>query len=651
MDGTPTPTVTPQLAGAQYPFPGAPAPTDQVALVPNPQDVQGILAQPQAAPAAPATTTVQVDPELQAAAVHHGRLAQTLHNIVDAVGGILGGNQTIHLTKDTDGNVTVTHDPSTTGEKWGRVISAALQGAAQGFGAGGGPQGAGNAARTGFQSGFNAPQEQQQQAEQEAQTVNDASEKRQLFNANKALLQQQIAMNTFNLDQMHSSLVDAMTKRANDSQAWIMANPSNKFLGVVTDPTELPEFEAKNADMLHNMTHGMYHTEMQMGPNGKPQIGVYAVDQAWMDQKNDKPVTYSVLAPGDKLTDPMKLVEKTIPAGAQTNGEISLAKEAETKRIGEYGLKLQKLQSDQETARTTAANTQSYRQSRLDIERQKLAQSGGAFGGGTAGGGTGEAALASVPANVANTVRAIGEGRQAPPNRATKEGLRLMNLVNQAYPDYDATQFPTYQNTRKAFTSGSIGTGLNFIQTARNHLSELEQNIPNNVDIPLIGSAINWAKNTATRATSPQLKTFESAREAVSSEVAKAYAGKAITQGEHDRMTSLINESDSPEALRAGITEFRRLLNGKLQSYRQQWNSGMPRGIVSPLSTLENLEADTTGGGGGGAPTPTAGGTPTPTPGRGAAATRPAGATMQVPGSDGRLHWSDGKTDLGVVAQ
>jgi hypothetical protein len=40
------------------------------------------------------------------------------------------------------------------------------------------------------------------------------------------------------------------------------------------------------------------------------------------------------------------------------------------------------------------------------------------------------------------------------------------------------------------------------------------------------------------------------------------------------------------------------------------------------------------------------------TPNGGAAATRggqPAGATMKVPGSDGKLHWSDGKKDLGVV--
>lgn len=28
---------------------------------------------------------------------------------------------------------------------------------------------------------------------------------------------------------------------------------------------------------------------------------------------------------------------------------------------------------------------------------------------------------------------------------------------------------------------------------------------------------------------------------------------------------------------------------------------------------------------------------------------RPAGATMKVPGSDGRMHWSDGKSDLGIA--
>jgi hypothetical protein len=28
---------------------------------------------------------------------------------------------------------------------------------------------------------------------------------------------------------------------------------------------------------------------------------------------------------------------------------------------------------------------------------------------------------------------------------------------------------------------------------------------------------------------------------------------------------------------------------------------------------------------------------------------KPSGATMKVPGNDGKMHWSDGKVDLGVV--
>src|SRR5215831_7772215 len=42
-------------------------------------------------------------------------------NILDKVGSILGGGETVHLTKDSDGNITEVHMPSTTSEKWGRV--------------------------------------------------------------------------------------------------------------------------------------------------------------------------------------------------------------------------------------------------------------------------------------------------------------------------------------------------------------------------------------------------------------------------------------------------------------------------------------------------------------------------------------------------
>jgi hypothetical protein len=78
--------------------------------------------------------------------------------------------------------------------------------------------------------------------------------------------------------------------------------------------------------------------------------------------------------------------------------------------------------------------------------------------------------------------------------------------------------------------------------------------------------------------------------------------------------------------------------NQALQSSRQiAANTGLdldktsvmdPQGNVVPLSRA------------GATPAPA----PTPTPGA-----MPPGATMRVPGSDGKMHWSDGKNDLGVV--
>ena len=53
-------------------------------------------------------------------------------------------------------------------------------------------------------------------------------------------------------------------------------------------------------------------------------VSLYAVDGDWMKRKNDVPIKYFDLVPGDKVDDDMQMKEKTIPAGARTNGEISL---------------------------------------------------------------------------------------------------------------------------------------------------------------------------------------------------------------------------------------------------------------------------------------------------------------------------------------
>ena len=129
------------------------------------------------------TPSPQPDAEIAAGAVHQNWLSR----ILDTVGTILGGDKTIVATKHPDGTVSVEHNPSTTGEKWGRIAQAALGGAARGMAVGQGPGGAGRAVAAGTLAGLAQPQQNLQQANQEAASMNA----QQLAAANHALLDQQ----------------------------------------------------------------------------------------------------------------------------------------------------------------------------------------------------------------------------------------------------------------------------------------------------------------------------------------------------------------------------------------------------------------------------------------------------------------------------
>ena len=200
--------------------------------------------------------------------------------------------------------------------------------------------------------------------------------------------------------------------------------------------------------------------------------------------------------------------------------------------------------------------------------------------------------MSSLNPSDAAQVRAIGEIRNAPPTRYSKEGSRIMGLVDQAYPDYDSTNYQNYAKTKLDYApSGQTGKGLNFIGTALAHMDRMEGNVDalHNVSIPVVGSWYNAVKNAAQKGTSPEIKAFVDDQKAVTSEIARAYNGGAITQGERDHMMDLISTSDSPDAIRGSLQEFRELLHGKLDQYQIGWDAQMPRSQRNAV--LDNLQA------------------------------------------------------------
>jgi hypothetical protein len=394
----------------------------------------------------------------------------------------------------------------------------------------------------------------------------------------------------------------------------ITSSPNAQDLGTIdpTDPNALPRMAKSNPAAMDAFL-GKSNMVLQTLPTPDGKFHLVMTDRAWADQKNTEPMEmfYPVTKDG-KLTaasytvPPLSAkVQDIINTNLSTSTKIATANKAQADADRAAAGPAEKSPTVASLAVTAASDPDPQKRANakraLDFAKEKAGTGTSAgteepgFNAGAANivaqGGTTDQALAAIPIADRGTVKAIGEGRMAPPSRFTKDGKILMNQVNSVYPDYDATKFKTYQTARTAFTSGTEGIGLNFIQTARNHLDRMEKNIPDNVTIPWgIGTLYNSVKNSANRSTSPTLKAFEDDLNAVTAEVARAYTGKALTDPEHDKMMSLLSESDSPGALRGAIGEFRNLLNGKLQSYRTQWDSSMPSGVVSPNGTLEALE-------------------------------------------------------------
>jgi hypothetical protein len=196
--------------------------------------------------------------------------------------------------------------------------------------------------------------------------------------------------------------------------------------------------------------------------------------------------------------------------------------------------------------------------------------------------------LKTLPPDLANTVRAIGEYREAPPQAGnrSRQAQQLLAAVNQAYPEYRGDVWPTLIKARAAFTSSGIGSSINSFNTALNHLDRLEGNIPQeNTGFSTYNAVANALSSSGSKR-SIDLGKWDTDANAVSNEVQKAYKGGTVNKEEYETMQKLLDRNAAPEKMRSNIQELRELLSGKLDSFRHQYESGLPPGSVIPLNTI-----------------------------------------------------------------
>lgn len=235
---------------------------------------------------------------------------------LDKAGSILGGDTTIHITKDKDGNVTMTHDPSTQGEKWGRVAQAALSGATAGLANAQGPGGLLKAAAAGTQAGLQLPQQREQQAQQSV----DFQNKQLLAKANRIYVTQHAYLAAQQAKQAELEHTEETVKAMNADYDAADQSPNSKKVGTI-DPSEkdaIIKLAQQNPAAMDAYLHkGNQRLRFVATPDNK--MEVFLTDRSWEEQMNDQPTTIKKLDTDDK-GNPI-LTTRTAQPGTVRNGE------------------------------------------------------------------------------------------------------------------------------------------------------------------------------------------------------------------------------------------------------------------------------------------------------------------------------------------
>lgn len=201
---------------------------------------------------------------------------------------------------------------------------------------------------------------------------------------------------------------------------------------------------------------------------------------------------------------------------------------------------------------------------------------GGGQGGPVASGPTGDDFLKTLNPAIAGQVKAIAEGRQAPPTSMAMRspmGQALMSAVTQYDPTFDATNYAARSKTRNDFTSGNASKAVNAMNTAIGHAGTLldAADALNNTSFPMLNSALNAG---AQAMGDPRIDQFNVARNALAGELTKAFRGSSGSEKDIQEVQNSLNAAGSPAQMKAAIGQAMKLLASKKESLADQYGKG-----------------------------------------------------------------------------
>lgn len=211
---------------------------------------------------------------------------------------------------------------------------------------------------------------------------------------------------------------------------------------------------------------------------------------------------------------------------------------------------------------------------------------------------TGEEHLNTLDKARADQVRAMVEGRLAPPGGfalMTPYWQMMLQDAAQYEPGFDFTKWQARVSAARDFASGEATRNVTSLNTVIGHLDTLREAADklHNRSIPYWNMAANYVQSALG---DPAVKNFEIARNAVADEMAKVFRSSGMSDTEIRSWKETLGTSNSPEQFKAVIGQAVDLMHSRLDALKDQYRRGMgrePPELLSPKAqkTLENVQA------------------------------------------------------------
>jgi hypothetical protein len=194
---------------------------------------------------------------------------------------------------------------------------------------------------------------------------------------------------------------------------------------------------------------------------------------------------------------------------------------------------------------------------------------------------TGAAYLATLPPEMRPVVKAIAEGRQAPPSASSRspQAQQILQAVYAYDQTANATNLPARTSTRKDFTSGKSYRNMMALNQVAAHLEQLAGQTGKVAghSIPLIGNALNAAENAYDRASGETgIIDWESTADAVAHETRALFAGSGGgTLQELEGYLRTLSANNSEAQKKAAIRNIAALVRSRIGILNDAYKQGM----------------------------------------------------------------------------